>query len=438
VADDADPAPWPEGGILMPGLNLGALIAPYGQSPLTELTQAFSQFPQMQEQAQLDKLAVQGQQDQNKINKQIMAQNDIAVKQQQFQLDQSQQQAAQTNWNQMGQQFLNNPQWAINPTPAMRARLQQLGDAIGVSPFDENGSVNINLWKQSWNALSPDDQMKFWSMQPDVRAEAAKNLKDLPPDFATRPRELDPKVQAQISAYDAEVTERLAAARKDLDQGAESKARINLIGKQTKKADADAQVAKVKAAWENRYMQSEVQKNIASASASFSNAAARAKEADAAMLRASHTSNAATGQSYAAAIYRKALDDTTKAKASMAAAAQSLSELGLKPPYTSEQISALPDPTQEAKAVALIASYNQAAATEKLVDRQLSKLSSALQSNFTIQSAVKALSDKENTVTNTGKQAEGGYEIGSTYVKDGKNYKYLGGPLNKASSWQQQ
>jgi hypothetical protein len=177
--------------------NFGAIINAEKPNPFLQLAQAIGQFPQQQEQAQMNKLSVDQAKQQSKINDQTLQDNDLKMQAQQQQLQQNARVNAQQQREFLKQMAMANPTMA--QSPAFMQRLRETDQILGTNSFDNLGtSVNMDSFKTPFSSLPADQQAAFWSMPPSQRVTAGQNYSGLPADWQTRPQQLDPHTQAQI------------------------------------------------------------------------------------------------------------------------------------------------------------------------------------------------------------------------------------------------
>lgn len=201
-------------------INFGSVVGAEKPNPILQLMQAIGAFPQQQEQSQEGKLQLE-------MAKQQKASNDIAMQSQELQ-NQSQQQTiaqntqtmAKQGWDQIGNYLQSDPSAAKTPSPQLTARLRGIAQTMGVEPFNPDGSINTDLWKQSWNAVPQADQEAVLHVPPGPAREAMlAKYSNVPDSVHTQSTFFTPEQEAAIAHVNSETFEQLSLGNLHTIQG---------------------------------------------------------------------------------------------------------------------------------------------------------------------------------------------------------------------------
>lgn len=121
--------------------NVGALLKPYQANPLQQILESAAAFPQMQRDAQSEKLKLQ--------------QQEAQTEQTRIQTDAMKQQSAQQNFDYIGKLLIAHPEWAKTPPPGLSDKVHEYADTLGIpTPVGADGAINTDIWKTPWAAAA--------------------------------------------------------------------------------------------------------------------------------------------------------------------------------------------------------------------------------------------------------------------------------------------
>lgn len=189
-------------------INFGSVVGAEKPNPVLQLMQAIGAFPQQQEQNQEGKLQLEMAKQSVASNKLALTSQDLQNQSQQQVIDQNTQTMAKQGWDQIGNYLQNDPSAAKTPSPQLTARLRGIAQTMGVDPFNPDGSINTDLWKQSWNALPQADQEAVLHVPPGPAREAMlAKYSNVPDNVHTQATFFTPEQEAALAHVDSQIYE---------------------------------------------------------------------------------------------------------------------------------------------------------------------------------------------------------------------------------------